>query len=109
MMKLNYEVKYTPAGQAKDLACDTCKESMDVMRNQPGRAGRFSGMFPYCMTNVHDEFTCFNSDAPWHKQAVAILELIEETPSREIEKILRKELDGILSSKKPTKSHWSQY
>jgi len=82
------------------MACRVCTERLLVLRNQIGPTsfiGALSGSeFP------HDLFYCQHSEEDWHKQLLALKELITKTPSRRIQLILEEEAKDILATRIPT-------
>ena len=100
-MHIGYDVVYKTPGEVEELFCAVCGETMNVSRNLPGQRGRAAAMFGNSFN--HDEFVCQNAGTEWHNQAIQLLEFIENTPSYELERIVREELRQIIYTKKATK------
>lgn len=106
MLRVGYDIKFRDPGN-DELDCDVCSSKMDVRRNVLGCRSFASAMSRN--KSVFDEFTCPNSSTDWHVQAIALMELIDDTPSYVIENMLREELRDVLYTKRPTKKLTKQW
>ena len=82
-------------GRVDRAYCGICCAEMNVERSVYHEDTR--------RNNPCDLFTCPYLQRGWHKQAACLKDMIRDTPSANIAKLLQDELDVILIKKKPTK------
>lgn len=99
-MMLGWDCFNTPVGQRQSMTCRVCEQTMQVGRNINGPRTSIESLagqkFP------HDEFRCADSGQTWHQQALALRLLMENTPSKTIEDILKTEAKPIQQQKSCT-------
>jgi len=88
------------------LHCRICGEPMTVARDVVGptgwahamtiRAGQAKG-------RLHDEFHCERAEAAWHRQALALRQQAEQTPSKRLADLLTEEADEVVRTKAATR------
>lgn len=93
---MNYGCVTPKPGEVDGAYCGICGAKMNVRRNFHHN-NRFRN-------SPCDLFTCPHLEKAWHRQAIRLKIMIEETPSASIAKILKKELELILAKKRPTKT-----
>jgi hypothetical protein len=107
--KVRYVCCFPKPGQFETMSCWMCGSTMEVTRDVMGptcfaeamlvRDGRSQG-------RLHDEYWCPLDNEPWHRQAQAIRENAEETPSQRLADLLTDEADEIVRTRQATKEGW---
>ncbi len=94
---------FTPdsSSNIKEAFCGICNDKMSVERGIMGATSFMEGMSR--SKHLHDRFECPNLDEKWHIQVKAIRKKMNDTPSKAIEDLMAKEVEGILKTRKPTK------
>lgn len=103
----NQGTSITNKDAVKELSCSICGNKMDVERGLYGPTSYASAMAH--IERWYDKFTCPNLEKDWHQQALEILKLIEDTPSKTIADLLNPELRKILRSRAITKESWKKF
>jgi len=78
--------------------CDVCGAICDVRRRVHGATSFGEAMSR--RGHLHDAFCCPYISDLWHKQAVKIMQKIEECPSPSIRKIMNNDLSVIIEENK---------
>ena len=97
---------FTPApGTQQSMRCRVCKTEMNVQRDQV-----VSKNYVETELGGHkcDIFTCPHSDDAWHRQALALHQWIQDTPSATLAILVQRELNNILKNKKSTKEQFNK-
>lgn len=94
-------------GEFEELSCRVCGEKLDVRRNVEGPTSSVEAMAG--RKHLHDSFTCKNSNEKWHRQALSLFKLAEDTPSAILANQLTNEALEIIRTKQHTKEHWPWY
>lgn len=81
-------------GEIKIQECGVCGERCDVLRNNNGPTSWSEAMAK--KSHRHDEFRCPYTEYPEHKQALQLIKLIDNTPSKTLAEIYRKDLEDAL-------------
>jgi len=94
---------YSPdsSSNIKEAFCGICGDKMNVQRNILGATSMVEGMSG--RKHMHDRFECANLKEKWHMQVKAIRKKMSDTPSKVIEDLMAKEVEGILETREPTK------
>ena len=99
---------FTPnPGEYKDVSCGVCGRIMDVKRDVFGATGFAEGMSR--SGHKHDRFTCPDRDEKWHKQALKLFQMAEDTPSKFLEEIFLQESSKVVHYKKCIKDSWRDF
>src|SRR5437870_4920538 len=89
-------------GSREQLRCRVCGEVMAVARNVLGPTGWAHAMAMAAGVmggSRHDEFSGAFGGAAWHRQALALKQEANRTPSRELEKLLLEEAEGVVRAR----------
>ena len=105
-LQRGWEVFTPECDSIKEMHCRVCGSKMNVERGIDGPTSFAEAMAQ--RSHKHDQFTCSYSKEDWHKQALAIKKLIEDTPSKNIALRLQVEVDDIISMRRSTKENWKE-
>jgi len=100
MMKGYDEFTYDP-GLYKIVHCKVCGDECKFRGTRYGPrsfAGTMAGK-----ASDFDFFECLNKKEGWHKQALALIQSIQKTPSAKLAKIMEEELKEVLDKRTITK------
>jgi len=78
------------------MDCRVCGAGMDAARGLTGPTGFAEAMAR--RGHLHDRFTCPNSGEPWHREALALRQAMEDTPSRRVRALMGEDLDELLAA-----------
>lgn len=90
-----YDSFFETPGTVTERFCQVCGTECLVERNKVGPTGWAAAMAK--AETVHDFFYCPHKNQPWHDQAVALVQAIENTPSRRIASIIQLDLIDLLT------------
>ena len=93
-------------GSDEEVFCGVCETKMDVQRGIVGPIS-WAGAMAH-RTVEHDLYTCPYLKNRWHEQALALIHLIQQTPSKTISELVDAELKEVLENKETTKRVWKQ-
>ncbi len=93
-MLKGYDFFVTPVDSREKMRCNVCGTECTVRRGVTGPRNWLEAMGK--IAEPHDEFVCPHSQEAWHQQALDLLQEMEETASRKIQTIIRKELADLL-------------
>jgi len=98
---------YTPdsSSNIQEAYCGICGDIMKVQRGILDATSMIEGMSG--RKHLYDRFECSNLKEKWHLQVKAIRRKMSDTPSKVIEDLMAKEVEGILETRKPTKEAFS--
>jgi hypothetical protein len=94
-------------GSNVEVPCGVCGEIMKVQQGVVGPTSWASAMAHH--TREYDLHTCPHINAIWHQQALALLRVIEDTPSETLAEMLGKEYRKVVRLKEATKSSWKKF
>jgi hypothetical protein len=94
-MLKNYDFFSTEPGSSEELNCSVCGTKCDIERNIYGPSGWIAAMGK--VSSYHDIFTCPHAGKEWHEQALKLVLVIEETPSKRVLELMRLDLGDLLS------------
>lgn len=97
-----YDIFYFEPGAKEFYKCLVCKNDMLIDKDVFCHTNSTSAMFRQPKVKK-DVFYCQYSDTDWHNQALEILKLIEDNPSKTLTDLLEKELIQIIEQRKTTK------
>lgn len=93
-------------GTREEMRCRVCGAVMAVHRGVVGPTGWGHAMAiaaGVSKDKLHDEFACEFSCEAWHRQALALKQEAEKTPSGEVARLLLAEADRLVRSRTATK------
>jgi hypothetical protein len=88
------------------MHCRVCGEPMAVDRDVVGPTGWAHAMAiraGHAKGRLHDEFHCERAGEPWHRQALALRQEAEQTPSKRLAELLTAEADEVVRTRTATK------
>jgi len=97
-MPKGYDFFFRDPGTVDEIRCRVCGTKCRVERNAYGPTGWAAAMAKHSC--YHDKFTCPHRDKEWHKNALKLVKAIEETPSKRLAKLMRKDLEDLLRENK---------
>ena len=100
-----YDTFYETPGTVDRRICQVCGTVCLVRRNQIGPTS-WAGAMANAET-AHDYFFCPHSKEPWHEQAVALLQAIENTPSKRIAALMQEDLVDLLTEHGCILGNWN--
>ena len=83
-------------GKGHEINCNVCNRRCLVQRNVQGIKVKYASGTGLDVS--HDKFYCPNSDKNWHKDAVSLFEEYQQTFSKSISRIIKKDLDDLLAA-----------
>lgn len=95
-MQSGYDFFQTEPNTVKEIKCKVCGAICNVKRNEYGPTSWITAMAN--KKQHHDEFTCPNAEKEWHEDALDLLEEIEETKSKRVNKLLKQDLQELLET-----------
>jgi hypothetical protein len=93
---IGWDLFTPPPGEAERMDCRVCGAGMDAARGLTGPTGFAEAMAR--RGHLHDRFTCPNSGEPWHREALALRQAMEDTPSRRVRALMGEDLDELLAA-----------
>lgn len=100
---LGYDYFDLPAGTVSEKVCLACLETLSVKRDVLDTRGKWGNSYPPEKQYRVDIFTCQWSEAPWHRQIIALLKEADKTPSSKIADLLNYEVEHIRKTRQATK------
>jgi hypothetical protein len=98
-MKQGYDVFFEKPGEVSERICRICGEQCIVKHDQSGPTS-WGGAMAHKST-VHDYFYCSHTQEDWHNQVLALVEAIENTPSKRLAGLMKLDLEDILRENLP--------
>jgi hypothetical protein len=89
-----YDTFFEKPGEIQEHNCMVCGSLCSVQRNQLGSISWASAMAH--KSTPHDYFYCPHIDEDWHTQAEALVQAIENTPSKRVAELMKLDLEDIL-------------
>jgi hypothetical protein len=93
-VSLGYGFFITEPNAHKLLKCNICGAKCRVKRNLPAKSGWIATMGG--AGKPHDVFHCPKLKKKWHDKAIDLVMEIEETPSKRLAKLMKKDLKDLL-------------
>ncbi|MFC1879097.1 hypothetical protein ACFLZW_04220 [Chloroflexota bacterium] len=90
-----YDVFFETPGEVTERICQVCGTTCLVERDEVGPTSWTSAMGK--LDIVHDCFHCPNSNHPWHRQALELVQAIEKMPSKRVAALMRDDLLDLLN------------
>jgi hypothetical protein len=94
-MKKGYDVFFERPGEISRRVCQVCCTECLVERNRVGPTSWSAAIGKFEI--LHDYFYCPHLPKDWHKQALALVEAIDKTPSKRVTALMRLDLIDLLS------------
>lgn len=91
-----YDVFFTEPGTASSVRCGVCGRTLTAQRDRLGPTSTAEGMAG--RRRRHDLFQCPHTEEPWHREALALVQAIEETPSRRVAGLMKQDLAELLAA-----------
>jgi hypothetical protein len=89
-----YDVFFEIPGTVSTRSCQVCGVVCNVERNRVGPTGWATAVAKAEM--IHDYFYCPHSGQSWHEQALALVQAIENTPSKRVAALMQQDLTELL-------------
>jgi hypothetical protein len=96
---IGWDLFTPPPGDMDGMGCRVCGAAMDAERGLTGPTGFAEAAAR--RGHPHDWFTCPNSGAPWHREALALRQAMEGTPSRRVRALMGLDLYELLAAHQP--------
>jgi len=100
-MKGYDEFMFDP-GKQGEVKCKVCQDDCKFRGTRYGPRSYASAMAG--TSTDFDYFECLSRNEDWHRQALALIQEINSTPSARLATMLREELQEVLANKTPTKT-----
>lgn len=89
-----YDIFHVKPDKKEEMHCRVCSDKCEVSRGVEGVVSIATSMAGIKVK--HDKFSCPNHDKDWHYKAYKLIEEIEETHSKKLKELIRKDLNKIL-------------
>ena len=89
-----YDIFYIKQEKKEEMHCRVCGAKCEVSRDIEGAVSMATSMAGIKVK--HDQFSCPNYDKDWHYKAYKLIREIEETHSKRLKELIRKDLNEIL-------------
>jgi hypothetical protein len=96
-----WDILFFDPGKVKLAKCKVCDAQMDGPTLVEGATSWAESVGR--RKHLHEEFVCPYHEEKWHLQVLKLKEYAIGLPSANLEKLVRQEIEEILSTKKPTK------
>lgn len=90
-----YDVFFESPGTVNRRTCQVCGTECLVERNRVGPTSWAAAIGKSEI--LHDYFYCPHTRKDWHEQALALVEAIENTPSKRVAALMQQDLWDLLS------------
>lgn len=99
-LHIGYDSSSPDPGEFEEMRCRVCDSMMEVTRNASGPTS--SAMAMRGSKRDHDHFFCGHAGKDWHNQAIDLMNLRKDCPSRQFRIIIDAELSDVLKNRKPS-------
>ena len=93
-MKKGYDYFVVDMNTASEMKCKVCNSVCEEARGVCGPTSFVDSVFG--KSHMHDSFFCPYSNEDWHREALGLLEEIEETHSKTIRNIMTLDLKELV-------------
>lgn len=96
MAHKGYDVFFVEPGSVTSMRCAVCGRALMAERDHVGPTSTAEAMSGH--KRQHDLFLCPHTEEPWHREALALVQAIKQTPSQRVAGLIKQDLTELLAA-----------